>query len=78
MAASSEGLSTVPNTPTNNSVNLEIERNASRSPSISSVKDFTWPILLSSKHKRNIKKIKGEYENVFLMNLLQYSHYLKK
>lgn len=58
-SASSEGLSTISNSSINNRVNSDIDRNVSRSPSISSIKDYTWPNLVISKHKRNVKKLKG-------------------
>lgn len=59
-SASSEGLSTIPNSSTNNPMYSDADRNVSRSPSISSIKDYTWPNLLVSKHKiKNVKKIKG-------------------
>lgn len=57
-ATSGEGLSTIPNSSINNSVNSEVH-NVSRSPSLSSMKDYTWSNLLMSKNKKNIRKIKG-------------------
>lgn len=58
-SASSEGLSTIPNSSIHSSVNSDIEGTVSRSPSISSIKDYIWPNLLVSKQKRAVKKIKG-------------------
>lgn len=61
-SANSEGLSTISNSSVNNSVYSDVEVNVSRSPSISSIKDYIWPNLLVSKHKRSVKKIKGWYK----------------
>nr|CAH7752749.1 unnamed protein product [Callosobruchus chinensis] len=57
-AAGSEGSPTTPQNSTNSSFNAE--DNASRSPSISSAKEFMWTSLLVSKPtKKYSKKIKG-------------------
>lgn len=58
-SASGEGLSTISNSSINNSFYSDVEVNMSRSPSLSSIKDYIWPNLLVSKHKRSVKKIKG-------------------
>lgn len=55
----SEGLSTI-------SRHLNTLNNVSRSPSVSSVTDYTWSTLLISKHKRNVKDVRGEYKPLCL------------
>lgn len=57
-SANSEGFSTIPNSSINNSFYSDVEGNVPRSPSMSSIKDYIWPNLLVSKHKRSLK-IKG-------------------
>ncbi|KAK9738222.1 FYVE zinc finger [Popillia japonica] len=55
-AASSEGSPTTPSTPLTNSVHLE---RSSRSPSVTSIKEFQWTPLLISSNRRKVRIYKG-------------------
>ncbi|GJQ69074.1 hypothetical protein Trydic_g6238 [Trypoxylus dichotomus] len=62
-AASSEGSPTTPSTPLTNSVHIE---RSSRSPSVTSIKEFQWTPLLVSNNRRNVRLYK---EIAFLMKI---------